>query len=59
MIFTLNGELLITDTGSELCFADFETEDGEAFILVCVSPKLCQVLFGFEEKLKCSATVYK
>ncbi|XP_063078860.1 ryanodine receptor 3-like isoform X3 [Engraulis encrasicolus] len=33
MIFTLNGEVLITDNGSELCFADFETEDG--FIPVC------------------------
>ncbi|CAL9692587.1 unnamed protein product [Knipowitschia caucasica] len=33
MIFTLNGELLITGKGSELCFADFETEDG--FIPVC------------------------
>lgn len=29
MIFTLNGELLITSKGSELCFTDFETEDGE------------------------------
>ena len=29
MIFTLNGELLITGKGSELCFCDFETEDGE------------------------------
>ncbi|XP_069017865.1 ryanodine receptor 3 isoform X1 [Embiotoca jacksoni] len=33
MIFTLNGELMITGKGSELCFADFETEDG--FIPVC------------------------
>ncbi|XP_035535034.1 ryanodine receptor 3, partial [Morone saxatilis] len=33
MIFTLNGELLITGKGSELCFTDFETEDG--FIPVC------------------------
>ncbi|KAM6965090.1 ryanodine receptor 3 [Aplochiton taeniatus] len=33
MIFTLNGELLITSKGSELCFCDFETEDG--FIPVC------------------------
>ncbi|KAJ8356248.1 hypothetical protein SKAU_G00190420 [Synaphobranchus kaupii] len=33
MIFTLNGEILITNSGSELCFADFETEDG--FIPVC------------------------
>ncbi|KAG7269115.1 hypothetical protein CRUP_013379 [Coryphaenoides rupestris] len=33
MIFTLNGEILITNKGSELCFADFETEDG--FIPVC------------------------
>lgn len=31
MIFTLNGELLITSKGSELGFADFETEDGENF----------------------------
>ena len=29
MIFTLNGEILITTKGSELCFTDFETEDGE------------------------------
>ncbi|KAM4600943.1 ryanodine receptor 3 [Polymixia lowei] len=33
MIFTLNGELLITGKGSELCFTDFETENG--FIPVC------------------------
>ncbi|TNM94653.1 hypothetical protein fugu_017412 [Takifugu bimaculatus] len=33
MIFTLNGELLITNKGSELCFTDFETEEG--FIPVC------------------------
>ncbi|XP_071057732.1 ryanodine receptor 3-like [Pseudochaenichthys georgianus] len=33
MIFTLNGEILITSKGSELCFTDFETEDG--FIPVC------------------------
>uniref|UniRef100_A0A3Q3KQK1 Ryanodine receptor 3 n=1 Tax=Mastacembelus armatus TaxID=205130 RepID=A0A3Q3KQK1_9TELE len=33
MTFTLNGELLITNKGSELCFTDFETEDG--FIPVC------------------------
>ncbi|KAI3364144.1 hypothetical protein L3Q82_010961 [Scortum barcoo] len=33
MLFTLNGELLITNKGSELCFTDFETEDG--FIPVC------------------------
>lgn len=32
MIFTLNGELLITSKGSELCFTDFETEDGEGFV---------------------------
>lgn len=31
MIFTLNGELLITNKGSELCFTDFETEDGGDF----------------------------
>lgn len=28
MIFTLNGEILITNKGSELCFADFEIDDG-------------------------------
>ncbi|XP_032882821.1 ryanodine receptor 3 isoform X4 [Amblyraja radiata] len=28
MIFTLNGELLITNSGSELAFTDFDTEDG-------------------------------
>uniref|UniRef100_W5KBL7 Ryanodine receptor 3 n=1 Tax=Astyanax mexicanus TaxID=7994 RepID=W5KBL7_ASTMX len=33
MIFTLNGEILITNRGSELCFADFDTEGG--FIPVC------------------------
>ncbi|XP_057715471.1 ryanodine receptor 3-like isoform X6 [Corythoichthys intestinalis] len=33
MIFTLNGEILITTKGSELCFTDFEMEDG--FIPVC------------------------
>ncbi|XP_039525300.1 ryanodine receptor 3 isoform X4 [Pimephales promelas] len=33
MIFTLNGEILITNKGSELCFADFDIEDG--FIPVC------------------------
>lgn len=33
MTFTLNGELLITNKGSELCFADFETEDGESTTL--------------------------
>ncbi|XP_036006629.1 ryanodine receptor 3 isoform X7 [Fundulus heteroclitus] len=40
MIFTLNGEILITTKGSELCFTDFETEDG--FIPVC-SLSLAQV----------------
>lgn len=29
MIFTLNGEILITTKGSELCFTDFDAEDGE------------------------------
>ncbi|XP_028858049.1 ryanodine receptor 3 isoform X2 [Denticeps clupeoides] len=33
MIFTLNGEILITNKGSELCFADFDTEEG--FMPVC------------------------
>lgn len=29
MIFTLNGELLITNKGSELAFADFQLENGK------------------------------
>ncbi|XP_053330601.1 ryanodine receptor 3 [Spea bombifrons] len=33
MIFTLNGEMLITNQGSELAFADFEIENG--FVPVC------------------------
>ncbi|XP_075469375.1 ryanodine receptor 3 isoform X3 [Ascaphus truei] len=33
MIFTLNGEMLITNEGSELAFADFEIEYG--FVPVC------------------------
>ncbi|XP_053136342.1 ryanodine receptor 3 isoform X7 [Hemicordylus capensis] len=33
MIFTLNGELLITNKGSELAFADFEIENG--FVPIC------------------------
>ena len=35
MVFTLNGEILITNKGSELCFADFETEDGRQGVCVC------------------------
>lgn len=31
MIFTLNGELLITNKGSELAFADYEIENGKCF----------------------------
>lgn len=30
MIFTLNGELLITNKGSELAFADYEVENGKS-----------------------------
>lgn len=37
MIFTLNGELLITNKGSELCFTDFEAEDGEASVVLIFS----------------------
>ncbi|ETE69863.1 Ryanodine receptor 3, partial [Ophiophagus hannah] len=33
IIFTLNGELLITNTGSELAFADFEIDNG--FVPIC------------------------
>lgn len=32
MIFTLNGELLITNKGSELAFADYEIENGKSTI---------------------------
>lgn len=34
MIFTLNGELLITNSGSELAFTDFETEDGKSTFML-------------------------
>ncbi|XP_023805329.1 ryanodine receptor 2 isoform X2 [Oryzias latipes] len=40
MMFTLNGEVLLDDSGSELAFKDFEVEDG--FIPVC-SLGVCQV----------------
>ena len=30
MIFTLNGELLITSKGSELAFADYEIDNGKS-----------------------------
>lgn len=30
MIFTLNGELLITNKGSELAFADYEIDSGKS-----------------------------
>ncbi|EDL27848.1 mCG131207 [Mus musculus] len=33
MVFTLNGELLITNKGSELAFADYEIENG--FVPIC------------------------
>lgn len=45
MIFTLNGELLITSKGSELCFTDFETEDGEDFQLRCTFVLLISLYF--------------
>ncbi|CAB1335142.1 unnamed protein product, partial [Coregonus sp. 'balchen'] len=44
MIFTLNGEILITNKGSELCFADFETEDGDTFKYYT----MCGLQEGFE-----------
>uniref|UniRef100_A0A3Q3N6U1 Ryanodine receptor 2a (cardiac) n=1 Tax=Mastacembelus armatus TaxID=205130 RepID=A0A3Q3N6U1_9TELE len=40
MMFTLNGEVLLDDSGSELAFKDFEV--GEGFIPVC-SLGVCQV----------------
>ncbi|KAM9837412.1 LOW QUALITY PROTEIN: ryanodine receptor 2 [Aulostomus maculatus] len=40
MMFTLNGEVLLDDSGSELAFKDFEL--GEGFIPVC-SLGVCQV----------------
>lgn len=45
MIFTLNGELLITSKGSELCFTDFEMEDGEDFQLRCTFVLLISLYF--------------
>lgn len=29
MLFTLNGEILLDDSGSELAFKDFDVGDGE------------------------------
>ncbi|XP_061912384.1 ryanodine receptor 2 isoform X3 [Entelurus aequoreus] len=40
MMFTLNGEVLLDDTGSDLAFKDFDV--GEGFIPVC-SVGVCQV----------------
>uniref|UniRef100_A0A668AWW8 Uncharacterized protein n=1 Tax=Myripristis murdjan TaxID=586833 RepID=A0A668AWW8_9TELE len=40
MIFTLNGEVLLDDSGSELAFKDFEVNEG--FVPVC-SLGVCQV----------------
>lgn len=43
MVFTLNGELLITNKGSELAFADYEIENGNA-------PLHPPLLLGVERK---------
>lgn len=37
MMFTLNGEVLLDDSGSELAFKDFEVCEGES----CVTFTLC------------------
>lgn len=33
MMFTLNGEVLLDDSGSELAFKDFEVEDGWCYVV--------------------------
>ncbi|KAG7253585.1 hypothetical protein CRUP_026631 [Coryphaenoides rupestris] len=52
MIFTLNGELLITAKGSELCFCDFEAEDDKSEKLQDKSTfkyyTMCGLQEGFE-----------
>lgn len=37
MMFTLNGEVLLDDSGSELAFKDFEVGEGECFVIVCAT----------------------
>lgn len=32
MLFTLNGEVLLDDSGSELAFKDFEVSQGQGFL---------------------------
>lgn len=33
MMFTLNGEVLLDDSGSELAFKDFEVGDGWCYVV--------------------------
>lgn len=33
MMFTLNGEVLLDDSGSELAFKDFETVEGQSRVI--------------------------
>lgn len=35
MMFTLNGEILLDDSGSELAFKDFEVGDGKYYNTLC------------------------
>lgn len=35
MMFTLNGEILLDDSGSELAFKDFEVGDGKYCNMLC------------------------
>lgn len=35
MMFTLNGEILLDDSGSELAFKDFEVADGKYCNISC------------------------
>lgn len=32
MLFTLNGEVLLDDSGSELAFKDFEVSQGQSYV---------------------------
>lgn len=38
MMFTLNGEILLDDSGSELAFKDFEVGDGKYCNKLCCCP---------------------
>lgn len=46
MMFTLNGEILLDDSGSELAFKDFDVGDGKS-TMFCVVFKFAATLRRF------------